>query len=94
MQRQVQLTSMFNIFFVGLPMAYLMAITLDLSINGLWYGAMIGFGFNLLSYSRVVFTTDWCEISVNIQNEMQERNSALEESLLTKNANLLSQIET
>lgn len=38
LQEKVQMFSAFNIFFIGLPMAYVMAIELQFGINGLWYG--------------------------------------------------------
>lgn len=72
--------SMVNIFFVGLPMAYLMAITLDFGIDGLWYGEIVGFGFNLIGYGYIVFSSaDWSAISLKCQIEMEERNCALDE---------------
>lgn len=63
LQEKVQLVSMFNIFFVGLPAAYIFAIPLGYGINGLWFGEIIGFTFNLISYSYLVFTSNWYEIS-------------------------------
>ena len=63
LQDRVQRFSMVNIFFVGLPLAYIMAIKLGFGINGLWFGQAIGFSLNLFGYGILVLTADWEQIS-------------------------------
>lgn len=72
---------MLNIFLVGLPSAYWMAITLNYGINGLWYGEIIGFSLNLIGYSYLVFQVDWSKISESVQDDMEKEMLLLEDDL-------------
>ena len=71
LQERIRLLSIINYFFVGLPSAYMLAITFNIGINGLWYGQLICYFFNLVGYSYYVYKVNWSDISDKCHDDLE-----------------------
>lgn len=69
LQVKIQIFATLNILVLGTALAYHMAITNGLGINGLWYGEFFGFFANLIVYCLMVYKADWHAISEQCQIE-------------------------
>lgn len=79
LQQNVQMFSVFNLLITATVSAYLFACVLNFGINGLWYGELIGFTFNLAGCSYIVFNADWSAISKKCQEEQELQLQSLKE---------------
>ena len=66
---------------VGLPCAYVFSHVLDLGVNGLWWGVVVGEVAHFLFMAAFAFTTNW-EKQAQVAIALAEKEEAEEEAML------------
>ena len=78
LQDRAQTFSLVSYALVGLPAAYIWAIYLGKGLDGLWYGFGVGLFVITLFYIKLITTTDWDEIILQIQNTIEKQVNEFE----------------
>jgi len=69
MVKKIKYSSLISYWIFGIPIAFYLAIHLDMKLEGLWYGPTIACALNFLQYEVIIRKTSWEKIA----NEMKER---------------------
>jgi Na+-driven multidrug efflux pump len=51
----------------GLPFAYVFAFTLDLGLEGLWFGIAVAAFIQAISYYALLLKADWEQIATQVK---------------------------
>ena len=62
---------LFSFYVIALPLSYTFAIALDVGINGLWFGPILGCSIELLiSIVVLVIGIDWEDMALKITSRL------------------------
>ena len=67
---------------INLPIVYVFAFLIDLRITGIWVGAQIGVFIVCSSYAYVVFSTNWKQLIIEINERIESEKDQLTHPLL------------
>uniref|UniRef100_A0A7S3N2X1 Uncharacterized protein n=1 Tax=Euplotes harpa TaxID=151035 RepID=A0A7S3N2X1_9SPIT len=74
--------SLIGYWVLNLPLAYLFAFTFDMRLKGIWIGVQAGTVFTCVSYTIMIFKTDWNKLAQDINDRIEDDKKELAAQLL------------
>lgn len=78
--------SLVGYWIINLPVAYLFAFYFEYRLIGIWIGVQTGTVFTWISYTILIFRTNWDKLVQEINERIEEDKNELEVNLLDKHS--------